>query len=386
MYPKFKFISVLAVLLLVLQMFGSSAQARTTDMGETGVPSTQDEALVTSRFFSAAEQKAATAFWTRQAITNAQALEIPIDTGEAVADQSALVEPDFAGEFGFSPAGAAASGADMEAQAAYAFDWESSNFEFPAEQLSVEEPFGTTQVYTSYIVNQSNTTVQTMYPHKWVGRINFLDAGSTYYCSGTAISGNVMVTAAHCLYNTTANRWHTGVTFTPAYRAGAAPYGSFTATKCVVLTAWINLTGAYNINTWAKHDVGVCKMGNNSSGQSLNTAVGYAGRSWNAGYIRHYHDMGYPLKNYQDTYLTNAGLYLRTCVAESFQQAADVRGMGCNWGGGISGGPWMTGYALGTIAGSVDGVNSGLFIGTQNMYGPRFTSSNIVPLCSAAPC
>ena len=36
--------------------------------------------------------------------------------------------------------------------------------------------------------------------------------------------------------------------------------------------------------------------------------------------------------------------------------------------------------------GYADGVNSGLFVGTRNLYGPRFNSNNIVPLCTAAAC
>jgi hypothetical protein len=46
----------------------------------------------------------------------------------------------------------------------------------------------------------------------------------------------------------------------------------------------------------------------------------------------------------------------------------------------------MINYAPGAVSGIVDGVNSGLFVGAQNMYGARFNSSNIVPLCTVAKC
>jgi hypothetical protein len=46
----------------------------------------------------------------------------------------------------------------------------------------------------------------------------------------------------------------------------------------------------------------------------------------------------------------------------------------------------MVGYAPAVVSGAADGVNSGFFIGTQNMYGPRFNSNNIVVLCTAAGC
>jgi V8-like Glu-specific endopeptidase len=195
-----------------------------------------------------------------------------------------------------------------------------------------------------------------------------------------------MLTAAHCIYDSTNNAFYSNWVFTPAYRNGSAPYGAFAATTCWVLTAWVNLAGGYSINTWARHDVGVCKMGNNGAGQSLNAAVGFMGRQWNYPYVRHFHDLGYPFNNYQNVPIVNAGKYLRTCAAESFQQTTETRGQGCNWGPGISGGPTMTAYAPNVVSGYADGVNSGLFVGTQNLYGARFNSNNIVPLCTAAGC
>jgi hypothetical protein len=61
-------------------------------------------------------------------------------------------------------------------------------------------------------------------------------------------------------------------------------------------------------------------------------------------------------------------------------------GSGCYWGRGISGGSWLVGYKPTLVAGWVNSVNSGLFIGQQNLYGARFNNNNIVPLCSSARC
>ena len=61
-------------------------------------------------------------------------------------------------------------------------------------------------------------------------------------------------------------------------------------------------------------------------------------------------------------------------------------GSGCFWGPGISGGSWLVGYKPFVVTGRVNSVNSGLFIGQQNLYGARFNSSNIVPLCNARGC
>jgi V8-like Glu-specific endopeptidase len=380
MFSKVKLVAVVLLLALVLQLVGFSAvQARTVDNRPEAAGG-----VVSAKVISPAQQKAALAFWTRDQIAKAQPLEIQVDRGAASVDESAVSRADaFAGQFSSVSAGAAAPDANQKAQAAYPRDWAMARA--ADESAAADEPTGTSATYTSYTVNQW-VPAQTVYPHKWIGRLSFKTSGGTSYCSGTAVSGNVMVTAAHCIYDSTNNVWYNSWVFTPAYRNGSAPYGSFAASTCWVLTAWVNLTGGYSINTWTRYDVGVCKMGNNSAGQTLNSAVGYMGRSWNYGYFRHFHDLGYPFKDYNNVYITNAGLFLRTCAAESFQQTTDTLGMGCNWGGGISGGPWMTGYAPNVVSGQVNSVNSGLYIGAQNLYGIRFTSSNIVPLCTAAGC
>jgi hypothetical protein len=44
------------------------------------------------------------------------------------------------------------------------------------------------------------------------------------------------------------------------------------------------------------------------------------------------------------------------------------------------------GYKPFVVNGQVNSVNSGLFIGQQNLYGARFNSNNIVPLCTARGC
>jgi V8-like Glu-specific endopeptidase len=340
--------------------------------------------LVASKVISPANQKAALAFWTRERIAAAQPMALMAQTGDAEVDAAALAQAAATGPRGFSAAGAAAPDADQMAQAAYPEDWAA----LEALAAAVDEPAaidGTSEVYTSYVVNKVNALWK-LYPHRWVGRLSFSTPGGTSNCSATSISGNVMLTAAHCLYDSTANQWYSNWVFTPAYRNGNAPYGTFPATTCWVLTAWVNLAGGYAINTWARHDVGVCKMGTNSNGVTLNNAVGWMGRQWNWPYVRHFHNVGYPFRDSNDALITDAGKYLHACVAESFQQTTETRGMGCNRGRGISGGPWIANYAPGVVAGNADGVNSGLFIGTQNLYGARFNSDNIVVLCNAAGC
>jgi V8-like Glu-specific endopeptidase len=345
---------------------------------------TQMAGGVVSKTISAEEQAEALAFWTRSAVTAAEPMMVQAVAGPATKDEAAIAAAQEMGAPGSVTAGAAAAGAAAVAQAAYGEDWAALAAAEGEEMADAFAPDGTSATFTGYWGNKL-AALQNIYPHRWVGRLSFTVPGGTSYCSATAISGNTIVTAAHCVYDTTNNRWYSRWAFSPAYRNGSAPYGTFAATTCWVLNAWVARAGNYGI-AWAKDDVAVCRMGRNTAGQLLNTAVGFAGRQWNWGYARHYHVMGYPFRNVSNQVITDAGKYLYICSAESFQWGADVRGAGCNMGGGMSGGPWLTGYAPGVVSGWVDGVNSGIFIGQNNMYGARFTSNNIVPLCNSAGC
>jgi len=358
---------------------------------------TQAGSLTVSKNVSPAQQSAAASFWTDERIAAAKPFPMPMDYGPSDVDANAQVDAEALGQPGMTPPGkgqsdpggnGAMSLVDEEALQDAGLDvtfQDGTLDQAGAMDTAADLTAGTSQVYTSYLVN-NKTALWKVYPHKWVGRLSFSTTGGTSYCSATAISGNNIVTAAHCVYDTTNNRWYSNWVFSPAYRNGTSPYGTFTARTCTILTAWVNLTGGFSINGWTKYDLAVCTMNNNASGQTLNQAVGWAGRTWNYGYSQLHFNSGYPWNDYNNVPMTDAGKYLRSCTAESFQQTTDTLGSGCNWGPGISGGSWLMGYKALEVTGGVNSVNSGLFIGTQNLYGIRFTSGNIVPICNARGC
>lgn len=338
----------------------------------------QADGLVVSKVLSPAQLAASESFWTPARIAAARPFPIPVDYGSAEVDAAAFTEEAAVAES--SPAGAAEPGANMLARQLYPEAWDAVG-----RGLVEAAPEGASQTYTYYDVNV-NTAFWQVYPHKWVGRLSFTTPSGTSYCSATVISGNNIVTAAHCAYDTTNNRWYSNWVFTPAYRAGSAPYGTFAGASASVLTAWVNLAGGYAINTWAQHDVAVITLRPNSAGRTVNQMVGWAGRNWNYNFTQLHFNSGYPFRSYTDATLTSAGSYLRSCTAESFMQATETLGGGCYFGRGISGGSWLRNYKPFVLSGNVNSVNSGLFIGTQNLYGPRFNSNNIVPLCTARGC
>lgn len=355
-------------------------------VSQTKAQETQSGLTLTSPTKTAAQTQAILTFWTKARISNAQPFPMPVDTGSSLPSFSIKAGSSASGPAGMAKAGPAAANADALAKSAYPSEWVTTDQSTPDGSLALDQVDGTSSVFTSYTVN-SWVSAQTVYPHKWVGRLSFTTAGGTSYCSATAISNNHFVTAAHCVYDTTNDVWYSNWVFTPAYRLGAAPYGSFAATSCTILTAWVNLVGGYSIAGWAKYDVAVCAVGANTAGTTLNNAVGWAGRAWNNSYTVNVFNMGYPWQYYNlQSIPTTAGGYLRTCTAETFAYTTDTLGSGCLWGPGISGGPWLLNYAVPSVSGNVNSVNSGLFANQKNLYGIRFTDQNIVLVCNAQGC
>ncbi len=360
---------------------------------------------------SSDEQVTTLSFWSTEAIATAPAMELPVDFGWSGIDTTASNVEAFVGPGGKTRSSMAEEGSDQFHKEAYTQAWENltanwgneyvtalgepsgtldENEAIKDEQRGMDETAditaGTKNVYTNYDVN-SKTALWKLYPHRWMGKLTFTKPSGNSSCSATAIRNNHIVTAAHCVYDTPSrNRWYTNKVFTPAYRNGSAPYGTFPTAGCRILTAWANLSGSYSINSWARHDVAVCKMGKNSAGKTLNQAVGWAGYGWNFGNNQLHFNSGYPARKYTDSLLSSPAQYLRSCTAESFKQTTDTLGSGCYYGRGISGGSWLRGYKPNYVTGWVNSVNSGLYLGQSNLYGARFTSNNIKALCNANGC
>ena len=84
-----------------------------------------DNSLVVAKVISPAEQKAALAFWTREAVAQAQPMAMPVQLGPPNVDELATTE--VTGPLGSSPAGQASPAALKLVQAAYPEDWAAFN-------------------------------------------------------------------------------------------------------------------------------------------------------------------------------------------------------------------------------------------------------------------
>ncbi|HEU4324999.1 MAG TPA: trypsin-like serine protease [Roseiflexaceae bacterium] len=368
----------LVIMLAALLLTGSTGALPVAVRAQSMQPPQSPQQATLTINATPAEQQAALGRWTREARLAAKPLPMPAGAADKAAPQA---EPQVQlGQAGAVPGGAPQAGAQQAAREQFPEEWrlleELAGATPQAEPLAGPVPFGTAGVYTSYLGN-FYTQMHTAYPYVAVGKL-YVGGG---WCSASVISpNNIIVTAAHCVYNTDTNTWLTGWVFVPADRNGAAPYGSFPWSSATVLGGW---TGAADSLAGRAFDVALIRLGNNSVGNPVTAYTGWLGRAWDGSYVQNLHAIGYPSN-------LNSGRYTYICTAESFYQAADILGMGCNMMHGSSGGPWILGFTPYAASGNwvYSVVSGGLFGPTwgNTFYGPRFSSSNIVPLCTTFSC
>lgn len=119
------------------------------------------------------------------------------------------------------------------------------------------------------------------YPERTHGRIFFTLGGQNSSCSGTIVTSrlrNLVLTAGHCVVEPGGEGvepvWSSNVIFVPAYRNGAAPYGSYPATTLRAPVRWarepmINL------------DIGAMNLVPGPGGAQIQDLLGSRGASFN---------------------------------------------------------------------------------------------------------
>lgn len=281
--------------------------------------------------------------------------------------------------------GKAAAGADAAAKKSFPDQWSAKTMATPEmtslmqAQADLAEPMGTNGVFTTYYGNLY-TAMYNNAPWRATGKLYFQNpAGSWGVCSASVISPNdIIVTAAHCVYNTDTNQWNKTFVFVPAERNGAAPYGKYNYSQVVVLTNW---QAAASYNAGIRYDVALLRLRVNGAGQRVTYYTGFLGRSINNGYTMSVTEIGYPSN------LPGAAKFTWIGHAESWSAGVDIYAFGSNMGSGASGSPVMKTYAPYQTGANnyVIGVQSGsspsATAPTYNVAA-RFSSYNIVPLCT----
>ena len=190
------------------------------------------------------------------------------------------------------------------------------------------------------------------------GKVFFTDSGVNYVCSGTALAGDVVWTAGHCV-NDGPGDYHTNFLFVPAYRDGTAPFGKFAASQLLTTNGW-HFSGEFGV------DVGAAVPSTNGS-QTLSQAVVERTIVFNADRQQNYNVYGYPAAGRFN------GQRMRVCNTawsrDDSSTTPDTMGIPCDMTGGSSGGGWIT------SGGAVASVVSYGYSSLKNvLFGPHMES------------
>lgn len=198
-------------------------------------------------------------------------------------------------------------------------------------------------------------------------------------CSAAVVSsksGDLIVTAAHCVYDTDTQTWfnNNNWVFIPAFSNYNGPYGTWTARSFLVNPAWIS-SGDYN------YDVAFVAL-STLNGRHIRDVVGAQGIAFNQPRSAYTYSFGYPSN-------LDSGLYLKSCVG--FTRNSPFlwnnyagQGLSCNMGRGCSGGPWMQDVDDATGIGYVTSVNSFTIDNIPNVMNGPYFETNIKSLYDQA--
>ncbi|CAF4055468.1 unnamed protein product [Adineta steineri] len=193
------------------------------------------------------------------------------------------------------------------------------------------------------------------------------------YCSASVIastSGDVIVTAGHCVYDTSTLQWLTSCNwiFVPAYYNGTAPYGKWPAREVTALTSWTQSSPNYN------YDVGFVAL-SLLNGRHITEITGSQSVGFNYPRNQPTYSFGYPLN-------LDQGEILQVCSGipgASKYTTNSYAGQGlsnCYMTGGCSGGPWLQQFDESTGIGVTYSVNSFTYsLAPNTINGPVFDSN-----------
>ncbi|MDA0713558.1 MAG: hypothetical protein O2897_06185 [bacterium] len=241
-------------------------------------------------------------------------------------------------------------------------------------------PFPYTRYQTSILTK--------VYPESTIGKLFVTIGDHDYVCSASVIRNNLLITARHCIYDYETNRWATNVVFYPGYDNGAnlklSSSGGWAARQ---LFTWTSDAESFRydiafIQTYNYHKTGCAsKPGNHQIAEY----TGYLGYKYGGSYEdRHIDVFGYP----QSSPFSGRYPYQCETIAASFN-ADNTFGVGCDFTGGSSGGPWLDQYRLGESGdyNRVTSVTSFKWTGPNgalSINGPEFEEDNFFNLLEGA--
>ncbi|MBE1532052.1 trypsin-like serine peptidase [Actinomadura algeriensis] len=210
-------------------------------------------------------------------------------------------------------------------------------------------------------------------PAQTIGKLYYTRNGNGYYCSAATINSsnrNTIWTAGHCVTDGNRN-WYSNFTFVPDFHDGTRPHGTWTA------RSWAAPNGYFDGKNH-RYDMAALAL-NLNNGRRVGDVVGYQGYRFGESYNETtFHDtraFGYP----QNTHPARSGISsnkLRFCVGYAATDALYKR-IGCDMGGGSSGGPWITEMPLSRGWGYIIGHNAWHYGNDPWEYGPTLGTAAI---------
>lgn len=212
----------------------------------------------------------------------------------------------------------------------------------------------------------------TTYPYSAIGLVVSRFGSLSSSCSGAAVNsdgGSFVMTAAHCVYSK--GKYPDSVIFIPAYK-NSSPKGQWLAEDVLVFEE-------YKRNPYpGPLDIAGIGVYPNNTGKTLHKVVGALGFAANIDPVQHWNAFGYPSS--PEPY---NGKSLRTCQASlgalDFYSPPTL-GIGCDMGGGSSGGPWIVNFQRKTLPSKkaplinmINGINDYSYSTFPNiMFSPYF--------------
>lgn len=211
------------------------------------------------------------------------------------------------------------------------------------------------------------------------GRIFWTIGSIRYSCSGsivTSSTGDLIVTAAQCLYSTSSRTWLNGFNwvFVPGFVYNAAPYGIWPVRRMLVSTRWTTAADYnYDVGFVALYTVG---------GWRIQNYLGSQGIAFNYPRLALTYSVGYALN-------LNNGYTMQECsgYAQRSRWTANGfigQGLSCTMGAGSAGSPWLQNTVVSTGIGYVTSVTSFTITNVPNVVNGPYFDSNIFNLYNTA--
>jgi len=239
----------------------------------------------------------------------------------------------------------------------------SNNFEYTGineeETAQVNPPKGTTNV---------NVGDYTKNPYHQVGKVFFSHGPNNYVCSGSAVGGNIVLTAGHCVCDS--GSWFTKWLFVPNYLDGKAPFGTYSAEDVFAFQDWF-------YDSDIGRDVAFAQV-KGSTSDTLEKVVGALGFITNVESNKtNWAAVGYPAAN-----PFTGKVMVQSFEAQSITDnrvSPFTRGIISKMTGGCSGGPWVYSVDVGAdnsnTVNAAGGLNSYGYQGRPHLYSPLFDDS-----------